>query len=339
MANKMKLLDKYLFNSFSSTFFPIFLTLFVVTSIISLVRIAALTSVIQINFLELLQIYSYTMPTILFYTLPIAYFIGLALSIAKLSDENELIVITSFGLSPSKVLGVFVPISIIVTIILLITTLGLNPKAHQEKTIFIDKKKQEAEFNIKASEYGQQFGNWLIYVDKEKKQNFTNITLLQVNEEDTIISANQGNIYNTDSTALSFKLQTGSSFVISDNIKQIDFEEMILNHNLSQQRTIKSLNDIIKYWSDIDTDKKKKKEFIFNILISIFPLISLFFVLILGYYNPRYSSNHTVFFSSMIVIVYVALSSNNASVPYYTIPIGWMIISYILYHTTVRKLY
>ena len=65
------LLKKYLLRIYSDTFFPIFSTLFVITSIIYLVRISTLTSVMQINFLELLELYAYIIPTILFYTFPI----------------------------------------------------------------------------------------------------------------------------------------------------------------------------------------------------------------------------------------------------------------------------
>ena len=100
----MKLLKKYLLIKYSETFFPIFLTLFTITSIIFLVKIASLTSVIQINFFELLELFSYSAPKILFYTLPISVFVSLVLTLSKLSSEYELIVITSFGLNPIKIL-------------------------------------------------------------------------------------------------------------------------------------------------------------------------------------------------------------------------------------------
>jgi len=105
----MKLLKKYLLINFSQTFFPIFLTLYSITSIIFLVKIASLTSIIQINFFELLELYLYSVPTILFYTLPISIFVSLSLTLSKLSSEYELIVITSFGLNPIKILKIFLP--------------------------------------------------------------------------------------------------------------------------------------------------------------------------------------------------------------------------------------
>ena len=33
---------------------------------------------------------------------------------------------------------------------------------------FIDYKKSEANFNIKESEFGQKFGDWLIFIEKKE---------------------------------------------------------------------------------------------------------------------------------------------------------------------------
>lgn len=150
-------LREYLFNQLASTFFPIFMGLYFITSIIFLVKIAALTSVITINFIELLRLYSYMMPTIIFYTLPVSFFISLAITLSKLSNEYELIVVTSFGLNPLKILKLFLPITFFVSLSLVVISLGLIPKAKYENEVFMDKKKAEANFNIKASEFGQNF--------------------------------------------------------------------------------------------------------------------------------------------------------------------------------------
>lgn len=55
------------------------------------------------NVVELFTLYLYSVPNILFYTLPISFFIALVIALGKLSSEYELIVITSFGLNPTKI--------------------------------------------------------------------------------------------------------------------------------------------------------------------------------------------------------------------------------------------
>ncbi len=80
-------LKQYLLNQLAHTFFPIFLGLYFITSIIFLVKIAALTSVITMNIFELFQLYTYVIPSIIFYTAPISFFVSLVLTLSKLSSE------------------------------------------------------------------------------------------------------------------------------------------------------------------------------------------------------------------------------------------------------------
>ena len=65
------------------------------------------------------------------------------------------------------------------TIFLLLNSLVLIPKANQLFDTFKAKKEQEAKFNIKASEYGQGFGDWFIYVNEEKDGLYKDVVLFQ----------------------------------------------------------------------------------------------------------------------------------------------------------------
>jgi lipopolysaccharide export system permease protein len=339
----MNLLKKYLFTIFSNSFFPIFLTLYLVTSIIFLVKIATLTSVIQINFVELMRLYSYSIPHILFYTLPISYFITISLTLSKLSQDYELIILTSFGMNPFRIIKFLLPITIIVTILLLVISLGLIPKAKYLKEVFLNIKKQEAQFNIKASKYGQQIGKWLIYVDKEKKQHFKDIVLLKIEDgKDTFISSNTANIQILPGS-LNINLKNGKSFTISDTITQIDFKKMILNQPTISAKNITSLKDFIKYWQDRDVNRGKSEEFTFKILISLLPLSSLFFTLAIGYFNPRYNTNKATILPSILIIIFV-LTSDKLSKIYpntglLVFPFMWFSLGYIYYWFTTKKSY
>jgi lipopolysaccharide export system permease protein len=336
----MKLLKQYLFKTFSNTFFPIFTTLYIITSIIFLVKIASLTSIIQISFLELLELYSYSIPHILFYTLPISYFISLTLSIAKLSDENEMIVITTCGFKPSNVIKIFLPLTTILTVLLLITSIGLRPKADYQREQFLNLKKQEAQFNIKPSEYGQQISSWLVYVEKENNNVFDKITLLNLNkDENTLISANTATIDNLNG-ALNLNLKDGKSFIISNKLTQIDFQDMILHQNASSIKQIKSFNDIILYWSNIKDNEEKMRDFLFKIFISFFPILSLFFIIIFGYFNPRYNSNRASFYATILTIVYIVFINSIKNINLlFLFPLLWILLSYIVYNFTTKRIY
>jgi lipopolysaccharide export system permease protein len=177
------------------------------------------------NFTELLYLYALNIPNILLYTLPVTFFIAVILNMSKLSSEYEMIVLTSFGLSPLKILNFLLPISLLVSISLLVLTLITIPQAKYLEQNFITTKKQNAQFNIKPSEYGQKFGPWNIYVEKKIKNNYQNITLLQPEDtSDTIIFAKSATIEN-NIDSLKLNLFDGSSTIIAYNIKQVDFKK------------------------------------------------------------------------------------------------------------------
>ena len=161
-------IKQYLYSNIASTFFPIIFGLFFITSIIFLVKIASLTSIITLNVWELMTLYLYVVPKIFFYTIPISFFISLVMSMARLSNEYELIVITSFGFNPTRIVKMLFPICFLLSFALLVVSVGLIPKAEHLSSVLLNQKKKEANFNIKASEFGQKFGDWLIYIDEKK---------------------------------------------------------------------------------------------------------------------------------------------------------------------------
>jgi len=339
----MKLLNRYLINTLSNTFFPIFMTLFAITSVIFLVKIASLTSVITISFLELLYLYSLTIPQILFYTLPVTFFTSAIINLSKLSNEYELIVITSFGLSPLKVLKIFIPISLLVSLSLFVISFILIPQAKYLENHFINKKKQEAQFNIKPSEYGQKFGPWYIYVQDKNNKTYNEIILYQPEiNKDTFIISQQAQIAN-NKTSLSLKLFDGSASTITNKINQVDFKTMSMNSYIKQSKQISSLSDLILYWKDTPKDSRKMRKFLQNSFISLLPIISIIFYIAFGYFNPRYEKNRNTIYAILLVLFYmIATQKISTFKEFYLlaiVPPIWIIISILFYIKRIRPYY
>lgn len=336
-------LKQYLYAQFGATFFPIFLGLFFITSIIFLVKIASWTSIIQMSFSELVLLYVYAIPNILFYTLPIAFFVSMVITLSKLSSEYELIVVTSFGLDPKKILYLFLPITFFVSMSLLIISLGLIPKTKSLTNQFYESKKKEANFNIKASEFGQTLGNWLIYITEKKDKTFTDVKLFQTKDGvDQFIIAKDAEQINEGGN-LSFKLNDGKSFHIENNvINQIDYKAMYINDTLKDNKD-NDFKDSISYWKERVAKGKDIDKMTFYILTSIFPLISPFLVIAFGFLNPRYEKNRSVAWAVFSVVLYYVLSDFvtkkmllNAL---YVVPVVWMIFTYVLYQKRVARTY
>ncbi len=336
-------LKQYLYSQLAHTFFPIFLGLYFITSIIYLVKIAALTSVITMNVFELFKLYMYVIPTIIFYTAPISFFVSLVITLTKLSSEYELIVITSFGLNPLKILKIFFPITLFLSISLLVVSVGLIPKAKYLNGVFLEQKKKEANFNIKASEFGQKFGNWLIYINEKDGKKYNEVKLFQTEDlKDQFIIANHA-VLDNEKGELSFKLYDGKSFHIEDEeFNQIDYKSMDINESLRDGENELFINSYLYWKKNIETNDEIDK-FTFYILTSLFPLFSLFLVISFGYFNPRYEKNRAVALSmGSVVIFYIfmdTMTDNFFLHSLYVVPITWLIASYYYYTKSVKTQY
>ena len=336
-------LSNYLHSQLAISFFPIFLGLFFITSVVFLVKIVSLTSVIKMNFIELFSLYLYTVPQILLFTLPISYFLSLVISISKLSSEYEMTVITSFGVGPLNIVKKLLPITLLISIALLVITLGLIPKAKYLMNSFIDYKKNEANFNIKESEFGQKFGDWLIFIEKKEDNIYKNVKLFKKenNKEELIVSETA--ILENKKGNLTFKLFNGKIFIIDDSeLNEIGFETMYINEIVNNQQIL-VFSTSLNYWIlslkyNLDNDS-----FVFFILTSIFPLISLMLVITFGYFNPRYEKNRAVAYSiGAVVLYYVIIKFVGDRLllhSLYIIPTIWIVASYILYSKTTKKEY
>ncbi|MCT7912111.1 LptF/LptG family permease [Arcobacter lacus] len=336
-------LRNYLYSQLATTFFPIFFGLFFITSVIFLVKISALTAIITVNFFELFRIFSYTIPDIIFYTMPISFFISMVITLSKLSSEYELTVITSFGLNPIKILKIFLPLASLLTLLLLIVSVGLTPKADFERKQFVNIKKNEANFNIKSGEFGQKFGDWLIFINDKKDNLYENVKLLKVENDKDQFVISKNAILDNDKGILSIRLDEGKAFLIDkENFNQIDYEAMYINDSISTGKTT-IFTTTYDYWKNNIKNKVDLDELTFFILTSFFPLISLFLVITFGYFNPRYEKNRAIMYSLIsIVLYYVLIKSIGDKIllhTLYIVPVLWLAGTYFLYSKTIKKEY
>ncbi len=337
-------LKQYLFSQLAHTFFPIFLGLYFITSVIFLVKIAALTSVITMNIFELFRLYMYVIPTIIFYTAPISFFVSLVITLAKLSSEYELIVITSFGLNPMKILKIFLPITLLLSISLVVISVGLIPKAKFLNERFLEQKKKEANFNIKASEFGQKFGDWLIYINDKKDKTYSSVKLFKTKDnQDQFIIAKTA-VLDNDKGELNFKLSDGKSFHINEEeLNQINYKVMNINDSISNDKKEKSFTTSYAFWEKWLSQGEDYEKFTYYILTSLFPVLSLFLVISFGYFNPRYEKNRAVAFCLIsVVIYYILMETITESIllhSLYIVPLIWVLGTYFIYIRSVKQQY
>lgn len=338
----MKNLKNYIYSQFGHSFFPIFIVLFVITSIVFLVKIASLTSVIKIDFIELLQLFSYTIGEILFYTLPVAFFVGMIVTLAKLSMEYELMVITSFGLKPINVLKILLPITIMFTVVLLVVSLGVIPKSKYLSSSMIKQKTKQASLNIKASEFGQKFGEWQVYIQKSDENRYYDLKMFKKGPKaDHFISARSARTFN-EKGDIKLVLDDGKYIVFDNKINQINFKTMKINNSIASTDGDHFKNSF-EYWMKIGKERKHTEKFSFYILASFWPLLSLFLIIGISYFNPRYDKNRSAMFAIFCTIIYytvaINLSKNILLYSIIIVPPIWLLFGYLVYYKRVKKIY
>lgn len=285
-------ISKYLSSNFTSSFLTIFLPLFFIGALVFIIKISALTASIQVDFLEMMQLFSYNLPSILFYTLPISFLVAMVMTLLRLSNDNELMVLFALGRNSKSIMYRFFFISLLFSIILLILSLGLMPKTKQQFTAFKQQKATQAQVNINPSKLGQKFGNLFVYVKSKEGDSMKDVVIYNKDKaySDQLFMAKKATIQNKDSV-ITLTLNEGSGYTFSkDTLKEINYEKMQIFQNLNSEAF--TYNNLIEYWIKLSLDSKKKGNILSFIYISLIPMMALYIISAFSIINPRYQKNY-----------------------------------------------
>ena len=307
----------YISSNFTKSFLTIFLPFFMIISLVYLVKIAALTEKIQITFGELLLLYSYSIPDIVFYTLPLSFITALANVLVKLSQDNELIALYALGLPAKKVLNSMLLLGLLFSLLLLSISFLAMPLSKQFYKSFKQEKQAEAKLNIVPGTLGQKFGNYYMYV-KEKNDNVLNDIVIynrtdQAQEQ--FFSSKTGHIQNKDNI-VSLLLDEGFGYTYSGNkLQQVQYKTLEVYNNLKNNGF--RFEDIAAYWSQAKTDAKRMHRILFFMFISLIPILSVYPIASFTMINPRYQSNRSflVIFTTTLLLYAVASSLQKWGTP------------------------
>lgn len=349
----MKILEKYIIHNLSTLFLSIFTALFTIASVIFLIKLATYTSIIQLNILEMTKLYIFVLPELFFFTLPLTFFVASALALFRLSTDNEIIVLFSLGIHPKFIIKTLFKPALLLTFLLFFNFFYLFPHAKVLSNNFIANKKSEAKFNLSASEFGHKFGDWLLYLGKENTdQSYSDVFLFnKTGTQEILITADHAFIINTNGV-LKLKLVKGEGYSYSkDNFKQTNFEIMYINNTI-QSETVEYKNTL-EYWlpqlkgtenaveSFLITEdiKKKKTKLSVNILMSLLPILSIFFVASISIINARHQKAKIYLYIFLGIAIYYGASLGLVSqLGFYNIPTViavWLGVTYAIYRKTI----
>ncbi|SFV60655.1 Predicted permease YjgP/YjgQ family [hydrothermal vent metagenome] len=335
----MDRVQKYILKNLSSLFLSLFIPLFAIASVIFLIKLATYTAIIQLTIWEMTKLYLFVLPQILFYTLPIAFFVAATLSLFKLSHDNEIIVLFALGIKPSFILKTLFKPAFLLTLLLAFDFFIIFPHSTVLSSNFISYKKSEAKFNLAASEFGNSFGDWLLYLGGKKDDGtYYNVFLFNKKaKEEILISAQKAEIIN-DSGILRLKLTNGEGYSYSTKkLSQINFKTMMINDTLKTH--LHPYKKPLAYWLAKEKHKKKVKMFITDTLLALFPTISLFIVVAIGVVQVRHQKSRVYLYLFISIALYYGFTIGlQHLLHFYTIPVvslTWLVITYFIYKKTI----
>jgi len=341
----MERLENYISKNFSINFFSIFLPLFIVASVIFLIRMASITAIIELSIFEMLKLYLFMLPELLFYTLPLSFFVGGVVTLIKLSFDSEMVVLFSLGISPYKIYRIFFRVGLLTTFFLLFNSLIMMPHTKQMYKNFISYKKAEAVLNIKATEFGQKFGNWSIFIEsidnKSGQVYYNNIALVyKSGGNERFITADRAKVSN-NLGVVELKLNDGTVFSYRmDKISKMKFKEMVINN--VTDFNLKPYKDTVEYIEFIIENDKQRAILIRESLLSLFPVLSTIFILIIGIQQLRHGKNWSnILIGAVIGLYYVSVftfTKKFGLFVYLMIPI-WIVFAYLVYYFRVLRRY
>ncbi len=340
----MDRVSRYLLGNFFQTFLSLFFTLFFLASVIFFIKISQLTSLFSVTFSDLGEAYLYLLPELIVYTLPITFFIAVAMTVFKMSKENETIVLFALTLSPHKIARVFFMLSLGTSLFLLVNSVVLIPIAKQLNKNFIEYKKLESKINIKATEFGQKFEGWNVFINGVDGGTYRDIVLYNkdsVKDEERFIIAKSAHIEKNGSI-VGIKLEQGKLFNLKDKgLDEISYDGM----KMSYKPNIKELENagVIEYWMKALSNKTRAKDLSINILISFFPLATFLFGISLGIANTRHEKPNIYLHIFIVVLVYYLITFKVAT----TFPlvgtglliVGFHVASGIFFREKILKRY
>ena len=300
----------YISSNFTKSFLTIFLPFFIIISLVFLVRISALTSKIQIDVGELILLYSYSIPEIIFYTLPLSFVAALANVLINLSLGNELIALYALGLKSKKILRSLLLLGLLFSLLLATISLLAMPLSKQFYKAFKQEKRSEAKLNIVPGELGQKFGNYYMYVKDKTDDTFHDIVIYNrtENTNEQFFSSQTGQI-NHNENVTSLLLHKGYAYTYADTkLQQAEYETVEVFDNSPKKGF--QFKSIISYWSDAQSNKKLMHRMLFFIFISLIPLLSVYLVASFTMINPRYQPNRSFIVIFITTIFFYMIASS-----------------------------
>jgi len=334
---------RYISVNFTKSFLTIFLPLFFIGSLVSIVQLSSLTKYIQVSFLEMVELFGYNLPAMLFYTIPVSFLVAVVTMFLRLSNENELTALFALGVKSNRVVRAILFSAFLFSILLLILSIIKMPQAKQNYRLFKAKKLTQAKINISPSKLGQKFGDFFVYVKSKEGLNMKNVVIYTKDKKDSnrLFIAKEADIENRNSR-VRLILNSGSGYSFLDkSLRVINYNRMEIFQNINPKPY--TYESVKEYWLNYYHNPKKRGKILFFIFISLIPIISLYLVSSFAIINPRYQKNYGYLALGVITIALYVIATilQNIGSPHLLVGflVGITILGLMLFRYRVARFF
>jgi lipopolysaccharide export system permease protein len=238
-----KIIDVYIFKEMIPNFVT---SLTVFTFIVLAGRILRLTEWMVnhgISLVQVLLITCYTLPYVLFFTLPMASLLASLIAFSRLNEDNEIIALRSSGISLYQLFPPVITFSIICYLLASFMAIYLLPKGnHSMARLLFEVAQSNISIGIKQGVFNDTIPNIVLYANQVSAQDQTMKGVFILDDRDpelcNTIIARKGRIgSDPEQMSINLHLEGGSIFMVGkdlDTPKVLRFKSYDLNIELSE---------------------------------------------------------------------------------------------------------
>ncbi|MHB8789181.1 MAG: LptF/LptG family permease [Desulfobulbaceae bacterium] len=166
------LLYSYIATELLAPFFASFLILYSVFFLIRLMPLLDIVLELRIGFADFVRLFCYIFPHMLLYVIPMASMTGVIIGFTRLTNEREMLVLKSSGVSLRQLLPPILLLALAISILTGFFSVRLIPAGDiAMKQLMFQLAKEKIDKGLQARTFSEALGDLVVYVDEIDDQN------------------------------------------------------------------------------------------------------------------------------------------------------------------------
>ena len=240
----MKILRNYILKDFFSVFIFSLLILSMVMLMGNMMKISDMVVRKGVNIIDALRIFSFFIPYLLGFTIPLSFLLGVLLVMGRLIADNEIVAIRVAGISLYKILNIFLILGVMFSLFLFILNDRVIPDFHyryrsQIKNIY----SKNISALIEPGIFLEHFQNYILYVSDKNENKLKNIFIYEISD-------------GKDNSKVTFAKE--GEFIVENDILKIKLENGFRDESISKEELELFRLNFQVFFMDIPITKTEK---------------------------------------------------------------------------------